>query len=112
MGRTGAVHEWGNSCCHLLSFSGSGLFKRPLTRLLATHSLAGRTVPCHHGTTIRINPRTCAESTVGVCLFCEAAWEGGRGGGGGDGELCERTLASHSLLLSKAAGARMNEAMW
>lgn len=37
-GRTGAVHEWGNSRCHLLSFSGSGLFKRPLTRLMATHS--------------------------------------------------------------------------
>lgn len=28
------------------------------------------------------------------------------------GYVCERTLASHSLLLSKAAGARMNEAMW
>lgn len=50
-----------------------------------------RTVPRHHGTTIRINPRTCAESTMGVCLFCEWAWEGerggGGGGGGGDGEL-------------------------
>lgn len=42
-------------------------------------------VPRRHGTTIRINPRTCAESTVGVCLFCDWAWEGERVGGGGWG---------------------------
>lgn len=77
--------------------------------------LASRTVPRHHGTMIRINPCTCAVSTMGVCFFCESAWEGERGGGG-DGELhralCESTLASHSLLLSKAAGVSVNEAMW
>lgn len=86
MGGTGAVHEWGNSRCHLLSFSGSGLFKHPLTRLMETRSPSQpRRVPRHHGTTIRINPCTCAESTVGVCLFCDWAWEGEGGGGGGWG---------------------------
>lgn len=109
-GGTGAVHKWGNSHCHLLSFSGSGLFKRPLTRLMATHSPSrSRSMPRHHGTVIQINPRTCAESTVGVCFFCDWA-KGGRQGWrrGREMESCtdkcvKRTLASLSLLLSEAA---------
>lgn len=57
--------------------------------------LASRAVPRHHGTLIQINPRTCAESSVGAAAFCD-------GGAGrreeGDGEL-RVCVKGHSPLI-------------
>lgn len=83
-GGTGAVHKWGNSRCHLLSFSGSGLFKCPLTRLMATHSPSrSRSMPRHHGTVIQINPAHVPSQPWGSASFVSEQREGDRGGGGG-----------------------------
>lgn len=108
-GGTGAVHKWGNSRCHLLSFSGSGLFKRPLTRLMATHSPSrSRSMPRHHGTVIQINPAHVPSQPWGSASFVSEQREGDGWRRGREMESCtdkcvKRTLASLSLLLSEAA---------